>query len=117
MIRRVVLASGILFLAACQRSDVKVLIGATVVTAPGSPPIEDGVIVVAGRKVRSVGMRKDVPIPQDSERTDLTGKWITADTGGRLAPGEPANLIVLNSPQHGAPVVRRMADGEWRSAP
>jgi hypothetical protein len=117
MLRRVMLASAILLLAGCQRSDVKVLIGGAVVTAPGAPPIEDGVIVVAGRKIRSVGARKDIPIPQDSERTDLTGKWVAADAGGRIAPGEPANLAVLDSPQHGAPVVRRMVDGEWRPAP
>ena len=65
-----------LLLAACQKQDVrlKVLIGETAIVAPDSQPIQDAIIVIAGQKVRSVGMRKDIPVPQNSDRTDLTGE-------------------------------------------
>jgi hypothetical protein len=98
-------------LAACQRSDVKVLIGATAITAPGARPIEDSVVVVSGRRIRAVGMRKDVPIPQDSERVDLTGKEIVPGQGARIAAGQESNIVVLDA---SGKQERSLVDGEWR---
>ncbi|MGD1071725.1 MAG: hypothetical protein ABSB15_16450 [Bryobacteraceae bacterium] len=120
MLKLLAAIAGILLLAACQRSDVKVLIGATVIVAPGAQPMEDSVIVVVGRSVRSVGLRKDIPIPQDSERTDLTGKWVVPPAGGRIAIGESADLLVLeHAPSGAAPaspgdVYRRLDAGRWQ---
>ena len=121
MLKRLAAIAGFLLLAACQRSNVKVLIGATAVVAPGTEPVEDSVIVVTGRTVRSVGLRKDIPIPQDSERTDLTGKWVVPAPGARIAVGDSANLLILDHPPNGAApatpgdVSRRLADGNWQS--
>ncbi|HVW86243.1 MAG TPA: hypothetical protein VHB50_16260 [Bryobacteraceae bacterium] len=121
MMKQVFAAAAFLLLAACQKSDLKVLIGSTAIVAPGAQPIEDSVIVVAGHSVRSVGMRKDVPIPQDSERTDVTGKWVVPAAGGRIAIGEPANLLILDhapdgiSPRDPADVSRRLVAGEWQA--
>jgi hypothetical protein len=121
MIRSVAAVVGILLLTGCQRSDVKVLIGATTIVAPGAQPLADSVIVVAGRSVQSVGLRKDVPIPQDSERTDLSGKWVVPAPGTQIAPGKNANLLVLeHAPKGAAPVSpgdvsRRLTDGVWQS--
>jgi hypothetical protein len=94
---------------ACQRSDVKVLIGATTIVGPGAPPIEDSVIVVANGRVRSVGPRKDVPIPQDSERLDLTGDTVVPSEGARIAVNESADLLV-----RGPNLTRRMQHGQWQ---
>jgi hypothetical protein len=113
MLKLLAAITGILLLAACQRSDVKVLIGATAIVAPGAQPIEDSVIVVAGRSVRSVGLRRDIPIPQDSERTDLTGKWVVPAPGARIAIGEDANLLVLDHAPPGD-VSKRLAQGQWQ---
>jgi imidazolonepropionase-like amidohydrolase len=110
------LAAWLLLTTACQRSGVKVLIGGTAIVAPGAAPIEDSIIVVAGHTVRSVGRRKDVPVPQDSERVDVSGKWVVPAEGGRIAPGETANLAVLNkAPAQGGrdDVARSMKAGEW----
>lgn len=100
-----------------QVSDLKVLIGATVVMQGGANPVQDAVIVVSGATIRAAGPRKDVPIPQDSERTDLTGKWVVPVSGGRIAPGEPADLFVLNTSASGAPEFgtpsRHMIHGQW----
>lgn len=93
---------------ACQSSDVKVLIGATTITAPGAAPIEDSVIVVAGGRIRAVGVRKDVPIPQDSERIDMTGKKIVPAAGAQIAVNENADFDVT-----GPGVNRRMVHGQW----
>jgi hypothetical protein len=121
MIGRLAAFTGILVLLACsQKSDVKVLIGATTIVAPGAQPMEDSVIVVTGRSVRSVGLRKDIPIPQDSERTDLSGKWVVPARGARIAVGESADLLVLDrAPDGTAPVsagdvFRRLAAGGWQ---
>ena len=100
-----------LLLTACQRSDVKVLIGATAIVAPGAQPIEDSIVIVSGRKIRSVGMRKDIPIPQDSERIDLSGKQIVPGDGSRIAVGEDSDIVVLDSM---GKMNRHLVDGVWR---
>ena len=115
----------LLLLAGCRtKPDVrlKVLIGATMIVAPGAQPIEDSIIVIAGNKIRSVGMRKDVPVPQASDRTDLAGEWVVPAKGARIAVDEIANLIVLHTAPNGIdpansadPGVRIVA-GEWVSS-
>ncbi|HKD08213.1 MAG TPA: hypothetical protein VKB79_20095 [Bryobacteraceae bacterium] len=113
--KSLLVAAAFLFLAACQRSDVKVLIGATAIVAAGAQPIEDSVIVIERGRIRSVGMRRDVPIPQDSERTDLTGKWIRPADGSRIAVGERADIFVLDRPDDPtANASRRLVDDQWR---
>lgn len=110
-------------LAGCQKQDVrlKVLIGATAIVAPGAQPIPDSIIVIAGTKIRSVGYRKDVPVPQFSDRTDLTGEWVVPAPGSRIAIDETANLLVLKKPPNGvepaspSDVGARITNGEWES--
>jgi predicted amidohydrolase YtcJ len=100
-----------------QVSGLKVLIGATAILQPGANPVQDAVIVVDGSAIRAAGERKNVPIPQDSERTDLTGKWVVPVAGGRIAPGQPADLFILNTGPNGSPAVgppsRSMTHGQW----
>jgi hypothetical protein len=118
--KKLLAAVAFLFLAACQKSDTKVLIGATTIVAPGAQPIEDSIIVVAGHSIRSVGTRQDIPIPQDSERTDLTGMWVVPAQGSRIAIGNPADLLVLQRAPNGVTpaadgdVTRRLVAGEWK---
>jgi len=122
MSKGLVAALACLILSGCGNTDVrfKVLIGATTITASGDSPIDDSIIVVAGRKIRSVGTRKDVPVPQNSDRVDLKGKWIVPENGSTIGPGEPANLIVLDhapggiAPANPADVESRLVAGEWK---
>ena len=111
-----------LILGACQKKPdvrLKVLIGATVVVAPGTQPIADSIIVIAGSKIRSVGMRKDIPVPQASDRTDLAGEWVVPAEGARFAVDEPANMMILKhaplgaEPANPADVSARINAGEW----
>ncbi len=113
----------LLLLGACEKKPavrLKVLIGATTIVAPGAQPIEDSIIVIAGSKIRSVGMRKDVPVPQASDRTDLTGSWIVPAKGSRIAVDGPANLVILHHAPNGSDVPApgetgaSIVDGEWR---
>jgi hypothetical protein len=119
---KVLLAVCSLFLlAACKNTDIhyKVLIGATTTVEQGTRPIEDAVIVIAGRKIRDVGARKYVPIPQNSDRTELTGRWIIPAAGGKIVVDGPANLLVLEHapagivPANPADIGARIIDGEW----
>jgi hypothetical protein len=117
----------LLVLGACRQPGVtnvndriKVLIGATTVPAAGEQPIEDSIIVIAGTKIRAVGMRKDIPVPQNSDRTDLTGEWVVPTEGSRIEAGETANLLMLKHAPHGiepaAPEDKstRIVAGEWK---
>jgi len=110
-------------LGACEKKPavrLKVLIGATTIVAPGAQPITDSIIVIAGSKIRSVGMRKDVPVPQASDRTDLTGSWIVPAKGSRIAVDEPADLVILHHAPSGNDVSApgetgaSLVNGEWQ---
>lgn len=123
MHRNVVWILALLALADCQKEPpgrLKVLIGATTIVAPGEKPLEDSIVVIAGSKIRSVGMRKDVPVPQNSDRTDLTGAWIVPAQGSRIEEGETANLIILHHAPNGiepaspADASSRIVAGEWQ---
>jgi hypothetical protein len=114
----------ILLLAACQKKPdftVKVLIGATTIPAADEPSIEDSVVIISGKKIRAVGMRKDTPVPQASDRTDLAGEWIVPAEGSRIEAGETANLLILKHAPNGtapatpADVGARILAGEWET--
>jgi hypothetical protein len=100
----------------------KVLIGATTIPAAGEAPIQDSVVVVSGAKIRSVGARKDVDVPQASDRTDLAGEWIVPPAGSRIENGGPANLIVLHhapdgiAPAKQSDIGAQLVNGEWQAA-
>jgi hypothetical protein len=115
--------AGWLLLTGCQKSGdkviVKVLIGATTVTTPYAPPLEDSIVVIAGSKIRAVGLRKDIPVPQASDRTDLAGQWIVPAAGAKIEAGETANLMILDhapkgvTPSSPADIGARIVAGEW----
>lgn len=96
-------------------SKTRVLIGGTLIASPGAAPIEDSIVVVVGGTIRAAGMRKDIPVPQDSQRADMQGKWLVSAGTSAIAEGQPANLNVLDhaprSPDDAA--VRRMIHGNW----
>jgi hypothetical protein len=111
-------------LGACHKKPdftLKVLIGGTAIVAPGAEPIEDSVVIISGKKIRSVGPRKDIPVPQASDRTDLAGEWIVPAEGSRIEAGETANLLILRHAPNGvtpaapADVGARIVAGEWET--
>lgn len=50
---------------------IKVLRASKVITGTGSEPIEDGVIVVEGNTIRSVGQKSEVKLPAGAQEFDL----------------------------------------------
>jgi len=53
------------------------LVGATVITATGAPPIADAVILIRDGQIENVGPRAALPVPAGYRALDLAGKWIT----------------------------------------
>jgi hypothetical protein len=101
-------------LAGCQQSATKVLLGGTLRPSPDSVPMEDSIIVISGSTIRAVGLRKDVPVPQDSERTDMRGKWIVGAGAEPVTANQPANLRIYGeAPGPDSKPVRSMTMGVW----
>lgn len=60
------------------RGRTWVLVGGTVYVSPTEPPVKDGVIVVQGGTITTVGQRSSVHLPADIEKLDCSGLTITA---------------------------------------
>jgi hypothetical protein len=122
-------ALGLILLAGCRNPEIKnevrykVLIGATTIPRLGALPVEDSVVVIAGRKIRSVGRRMYVPIPQNSDRIELEGRWIVPAGNSPVAAEEDADLLILKHAPNGIKPVTpddigsRLVNGEWKISP
>ncbi len=108
----------LLVLSGCQDQSerpIKAIVGATLHDGTGAAPLLDSVIVVDGSRIRAAGPRASVPIPQDSQRVDGTGKTVTpAREGAVIAAGRPANLFMLTSD---GKVELAMKEGRWGPVP
>ena len=58
------------------RSQTQALTGANIIDGNGGPPIKDGVIVIEGKRITSVGSRSSVSIPSGAQVIKLDGKFI-----------------------------------------
>jgi len=99
-------------LAGCSNTGtgrITVIVGATLLTP--NAEVHDAVVVIDGKRIRSVGPRPMTPIPQDSDRIDGTGRIVKADGPvAELAAGQAADLVLTDT---GGRVERRMVDGKW----
>lgn len=74
------------------RAQTLALVGGTVLDGNGGPPIERGVVVIEGNRIRAVG-GPATPIPAGARRLDMTGRY--------LIPGmmdANVHLVVETSP-------------------
>lgn len=53
------------------------LVGGTVITATGSPPLTDATVLIENGRIKSVGSRASLTIPSSAEVIDARGKFIT----------------------------------------
>jgi len=60
-----------------DRARVTVLTGANVIDGTGRRAIAGATIVVEGARITCIGTAEVCPVPEDSERYELSGKWIT----------------------------------------
>jgi imidazolonepropionase-like amidohydrolase len=57
-------------------SDVKVILGGRLVDGTGTAPIEDSALIIKGKRIKTVGTRRDVKIPAGALEIDATGKTV-----------------------------------------
>src|SRR5947199_10612630 len=65
-----------LLVAQQQATGVIVIQGATVITGTGSPVIRNAAIVIEGGRIRDVGPRNEVRVPNNAQTIDGRGKWV-----------------------------------------
>src|SRR6266404_6108757 len=68
------------FLTGCKLNEetkVKAIIGAILIDGNGGPPITDSVVVISGSRIRSAGVRANVPIPSEADKINGSGKFLT----------------------------------------
>ncbi len=51
-------------------------VGATIIDGTAAAPLENGVLVITDGRIRSVGPRSDVSIPEGADIVDVSGKFI-----------------------------------------
>lgn len=109
MDRRLALAV-LLAAASCTQPEgaaVQVLIGGAIEGGTISHPV----IVVDKGRITAVGPQTHLPVPRGSAKTDASGYRIRHASGGRIAPGEPADLDLISA---SGEIVRRMRAGVWQ---
>ncbi|MGB7393666.1 MAG: amidohydrolase family protein [Pricia sp.] len=63
----------ILSITTAQESEVKALVGGTLIDGFGSTPIKNSVIIIEGDKIKSVGTMADTPVPENAEVISTEG--------------------------------------------
>jgi len=94
---------------AYAESDKKALVGATVITATGQPPMRNATILVDQDRIAGVGT--DIAVPPDYQQFDVKGKWVT--------PGlidSNVHLILLTIPEFFIKYEDRLTDIAIQSA-
>jgi len=79
LIRRALVFCLLAALTGCKPNEVSkttAIIGAVLIDGNGGPPITDSVVVVAGSRIRSAGLRANVPIPADADKINGSGKFL-----------------------------------------
>jgi imidazolonepropionase-like amidohydrolase len=78
MTRRTLLAILLLLAAADAAAGERatVILGATVLDGTGRAPVEDAAIVIHQGRIVAVGPRTEVPLPDDADTIDATGRWV-----------------------------------------
>ncbi len=74
----ILLAAIVIIPVECAWADLLALVGGTIFTAPDAVPIVNGVVLLDGDNIMSVGMRDTVAIPAEAKSIDALGLYITA---------------------------------------
>ena len=59
-----------------QTSGVSVIQGATIITGTGRPVIRNGAVVIEGGRIRDIGPRNEVRVPNNAQVVDARNKWV-----------------------------------------
>ena len=78
--KRAILAAAAILGASANAAPMEpttALVGATIVDGNGGPAVADGVVILRGDRIVTVGKRGDVAIPKAARIVDVSGKWLT----------------------------------------
>ena len=83
-----------LWLCACKPAEQeegreRAILGAVLIDGAGGPPLADSVILIGGGRIRAVGRRSEVPIPDNADRINGSGKYLVpslVDVSAAKAP-------------------------------
>ena len=116
-------------LASTARPPITIL-GATVITGPGTGSIDDAVVVVRGTVIETIGTRANTPVPKGGtivdgrDRVLIAGHTLNESNPPfeALEIGAQANIIVLRGDprtdiQNMDAVERVMQGGQWLESP
>src|SRR5262245_19794699 len=59
-----------------QQTGITVIQGATLITGTGNPSIRNGSIVIDAGRIRDIGPRNEVRVPNNAQVVDARGKWV-----------------------------------------
>lgn len=85
LFKHFLLAAGAAFLLAgplshaavlARAPKVQALVGGTVIDVVSGKAIPDAVVVIEGDRIRTVGRRADVPVPEGATILSMAGKWL-----------------------------------------
>lgn len=81
-----------------EESHMKVIIGAVMMDGMGGPPVSNSVVVVAGSEIREVGSSSNVPIPEEADKIDGSGRYLVPGLVDVCPQAEPVGIIQTESP-------------------
>ncbi|HEV8410202.1 MAG TPA: amidohydrolase family protein [Gemmatimonadaceae bacterium] len=79
--RPIILAFALTALGAASQAQARpdsitAIVGATIIDGNGGPPLHDGVVLIAGKRIASVSSRAEAKIPKGAKIIDATGQFL-----------------------------------------
>ena len=114
VISRSLLLALLFLLSACAPGDdgrSKAFLGAVLLDGSGGPPLSNSIVVTAAGRIRAAGARSVVPVPEEADQIDGSGKVLVpalVDVRDRAAP---ASLVRASSPADARRAVEALAAG------
>jgi imidazolonepropionase-like amidohydrolase len=109
---RLALAACLLVAAGCGPAPTgrgKALLGALLLDGSGGPPLSNSIVIVEGDRIRAAGARSAVPVPEDADRVDGSGKVIVPAPIDACDRPDPPALVRAASPDEARRAVEALA--------
>src|SRR5437763_17173380 len=103
----------LLSLSACKPAEEegreRAIMGAVLIDGAGGPPLADSVVVIAGGRIRSVGRRSEVPISDNADRINGSGKYLVPALVDLCDRAEPRGLVRASAAEDARKQADRLA--------
>jgi len=87
----------------------RAILGAVLIDGAGGPPLADSVVLIGGGRIRAVGRRSEVPIPDNADRINGSGKYLVPALVDLCDKAEVAGLVRASSAEDARQQVSRLA--------